>query len=352
MTVAQGYHNLVPTTGLSGPVDTTKPYDPSTLSEKTVLITGGALGLGALFARKWASHGANIIVGDINASEGEALIASLRTDHPKGSHHFVTCDVTSWDSQVTFFKEAARLSPNGAIDVVVANAGINLPPANQAFDNPTPSKSDPDAPREPSTKTIAVNITGLTYTTHLGMFWLPRNGKQDGTTGASAKDRCILLIGSVAGVVHFPGQSPYTMSKHAVTGLFRAMRATAYMSHRVRLNMLCPYFVSESNMLPRLGEAALLGGSAGGARLDDVVDAATRLVADEGVVGRALLVGPAVADEERGVTQKVAAWDVYAEDYKDCEAFVWRWVRILNTVEAARGWFGWVRDCFGIMTRR
>uniref|UniRef100_L2FNQ8 Bacilysin biosynthesis oxidoreductase bacc n=1 Tax=Colletotrichum fructicola (strain Nara gc5) TaxID=1213859 RepID=L2FNQ8_COLFN len=294
MTVAQGYHNLIPTTGLSEPVDTTKPYDPSTLSSKTVLITGGALGIGAAFAREWASHGANIIIGDINASDGEALIASLRTSHPNASHHFVNCDVTSWESQVNFFKEAARLSPNGAIDIPVA------------------SKSDPDAPSEPSTKTIAVNITGVSYTTNLGMFWLPRNGKR-ANDSSKPKDRCVLLIGSIAGVVHLPGQTPYCMSKHAVTGLFRAMRATAYMSHGVRLNMLCPYFISDSNMFPRAGEAALLGGGAGGARFGDI------------------------KDEENGVEDEVAAWDVYAEDYKDCEAFVWRWVRLMNTVEMAKG---------------
>ncbi|KAJ0354602.1 hypothetical protein COL154_000507 [Colletotrichum chrysophilum] len=351
MTVAQGYHNLIPTTGLSEPVDTTKPYDPSTLSSKTVLITGGALGIGAAFAREWASHGANIIIGDINASDGEALIASLRTSHPNASHHFVNCDVTSWESQVNFFKEAARLSPNGAIDIVVANAGVNHVGHNSTFDKPVASKSDPDAPSEPSTKTIAVNITGVSYTTNLGMFWLPRNGKR-ANDSSKPKDRCVLLIGSIAGVVHLPGQTPYCMSKHAVTGLFRAMRATAYMSHGVRLNMLCPYFISDSNMFPRAGEAALLGGGAGGARFGDVVDAATRLVADEGVIGRALLVGPKIKDEENAVEDEVAAWDVYAEDYKDCEAFVWRWVRLMNTVEMAKGWVGWVRDCFGILTRR
>ncbi|TDZ21377.1 5'-hydroxyaverantin dehydrogenase [Colletotrichum orbiculare MAFF 240422] len=350
MTIDAGYHNLVPATGLSEPVDTTKPYDPSALAGKTVLLTGGALGLGAAFAREWASHGANLVIGDINTSEGESLVAALRTNHPNGSHHFVTCDVTSWGSQVAFFKEAARLSPDGKIDVVVANAGINLSGANHSFDNPSRSKEDPDAPAEPSTKTIAVNITGLTYTTHLGMFWLPRNGQRDDTR--AVRDRCILLIGSIAGIVHLPGQSPYCMSKHAVTGLFRAMRATAYLTHRVRFNMLCPYFINQSNIFPGAAEAVFLGGSAGGATFGDVVDAATRLVADEGVIGRALLVGPKISDEERGVHDKIAAWDVYAEDYKDCEAFVWRWVRIMNTVEAARGWFGWVRDCFGIAFRR
>ncbi|OHF03526.1 short chain dehydrogenase [Colletotrichum orchidophilum] len=356
MTVAQGYHNLVPVTNLSPPVDTTQPYDPSTLSGKTVLVTGGALGLGAAFAREWASHGANIIIGDINPSAGEALVAALRAENPKGgSHHFVTCDVTSWDSQVSFFKEGARLSPSGVIDVVVANAGINEPGANQRFEMPETSRTDLDAPREPSTRTIDVNVTGLSYTTHLALFWLPRNGV--------SRDRCLVLVGSVAGVGHFPGQAPYTMSKHAVTGLFRAMRGTAYIRHGIRLNMVCPYFVSGSQMFPGVAEAVLLGGGAGGAAFGDVVDATTRLVADEGIVGRALLVGPGLdamgareEGEEGGTVGgvkkgKVAVWDVYAEDYKDCEAFVWRWIRIMNTVEYLRGWTGWIGDAFSILTR-
>ncbi|KAK1965244.1 short chain dehydrogenase [Colletotrichum sublineola] len=341
MTVAQGYHNLVPVTKLSPPVDTTQPYDTSTLSGKTVLITGGALGLGAAFAREWASHGANVIVGDINGSVGETLVAALRTENPKGSYHFVTCDVTSWDSQVAFFKESARLSPNGAIDVVVANAGVNDPGANHRFESPSALQTDPDAPGKPSSAIIDVNITGLSYTTHLALFWLPRNG--------ASRDRCLIFVGSIAGVGHFPGQSPYTMSKHAVTGLFRSLRATAHLCHGIRLNMICPYFVSGSNMFRAPTEAAFMSGGAGAARFDDVVDATTRLVADEGIVGRALLVGPPVADGEGA--EKVAVWDVYAEDYMDCETFVWRWIRMLNTIEHVKGWGGLVGDVFSILTR-
>ncbi|CCF42250.1 AdhA protein, partial [Colletotrichum higginsianum] len=178
MTVAQGHHNLVSVTRLSPPVDTTQPYDPSTLSGKT-----------------WASHGANIILGDVNPSAGEALVATLRAENPKGSHHFVACDVTSWDSQVAFFKEGARLSPDGAVDVVVANAGINDPAANHRFESPVPSATDPDAPTEPSNRIIDVNVTGLSYTAHLALFWLPRNGP--------SRDRCLVFVGSVAGVHHF-----------------------------------------------------------------------------------------------------------------------------------------------------
>ncbi|KAJ3502863.1 hypothetical protein NM208_g16636 [Fusarium decemcellulare] len=148
------YHDLTETTRMSPPVDTSLPYDASSLAGKTILITGGALGLGANFARYWASHGANLMIGDINAEAGQQLVAELRTQYPKAAHHFFDCDVTDWDSQVAFFKAAASASPHGGIDIVVANAGINDPKANRHFENPKALDSDPDSPCKPNTKTI------------------------------------------------------------------------------------------------------------------------------------------------------------------------------------------------------
>lgn len=40
------------------------------------------------------------------------------------SHTFIKCNVASWDAQVAMFKHAINASPNGGIDIVVANAGI------------------------------------------------------------------------------------------------------------------------------------------------------------------------------------------------------------------------------------
>lgn len=35
------------------------------------------------------------------------------------------CDVTRWEDQLAVFKEAALFSPNGKVDIVIANAGID-----------------------------------------------------------------------------------------------------------------------------------------------------------------------------------------------------------------------------------
>lgn len=91
-------------------------------------------------------------------------------------------------------------------------------------------------------------------------------------------------------------------------------------------------------------------------RPEDVVDAATRLVADTRIVGRALVIGPKIKvdDEWQLVAQKseegkeVAVWECYADDFQEVEAFTARFVRLLNEVERGRGWYGWVADMVSV----
>ena len=104
------------------------------------------------------------------------------------------------------------------------------------------------------------------------------------------RDRHLLLIGSIASLYPIPGQSLYGASKHAVLGLFRCLRATCF-QHGIRVSMLAPYFAETSrHMVTPAARAILSGGSL--AEVDDVVEAATRFMADPRVVGRALAIAP------------------------------------------------------------
>src|SRR5690349_16426444 len=158
----------------SPPVDLTKPYDTATLSGKSILITGGASGFGAAFARHWARHGAHIFIGDVNDAAGEELVAELRAISPEEAegvgrncqHFYFHCDVTSWDDQVRLFKSAIAASPTKGIDCVVAGAGIV--DLSSAFDEPKRRVgADDDEPAEPKLKVVEVNLKGVMYTTHL-----------------------------------------------------------------------------------------------------------------------------------------------------------------------------------------
>ncbi|CAK7215306.1 hypothetical protein SBRCBS47491_002437 [Sporothrix bragantina] len=365
----------------SAPIDPKAPYDTASVAGKTILITGGASGFGAAMARRWAALGAHLAIGDINDKDGEALVAELRTTTPGGEyHHYVHCDVTSWESQSAFFKAAVEHSADKCIHVVVPNAGVadtNSPANMRGFENPAPFRDangvvdESQGPRAPRMPVFDVNVTGVLYTTHLAMYWLPRN---DG------KDRHILFLSSVAGMISLPGQALYTMSKHAVTGLFRALRGTSHVHNGMRINMLCPYFVA-TPIMPTSGVRLLAG--AGMATVDDVVEAGTRFVADEKIAGRALVIGPkmlvkalndkAVGGEdnnsgfdiiasEDGSIQVVgvptpeqtaagedqAIWECYADDFEKSEAFVSRYVRLLNVLTLVRGWAGFFSDLYSI----
>jgi NAD(P)-dependent dehydrogenase (short-subunit alcohol dehydrogenase family) len=176
-----GDRNIVDIIQQSQPVDTTKPYDPSWVAGKTILITGGASGFGEGFSRHWALNGANIVIGDINDARGEALVEEMRKSTENQHHHYVHCDVTNWQSQVDLFHTAIKLSPSGGIDSVVANAGIAE--GKILFDQP--KGLDADEPPKPNWKCFEVNMVGVMYTAHLAIFYLPQEstvceGERDG----------------------------------------------------------------------------------------------------------------------------------------------------------------------------
>jgi NAD(P)-dependent dehydrogenase (short-subunit alcohol dehydrogenase family) len=163
--------SLVEAIRQSKPVDTSEPYDPAWVGGKTILITGGASGFGEGFFRKWATNGANVIIGDINDKRGEAIVEEVRRETGNKNHHYLHCNVTDWQSQVDFFHKAIKLSVHGGIDAVVANAGITE--GYPKFEEP--SGLDADAPPKPNLKCFDVNLVGVLYTAHLALFYLPRN---------------------------------------------------------------------------------------------------------------------------------------------------------------------------------
>jgi NAD(P)-dependent dehydrogenase (short-subunit alcohol dehydrogenase family) len=376
----------------SPPLDLSSPLkiDPAFIRGKTIVITGGASGFGAGFFKQWASHGANVIIGDINASAGEQLVAEVRREtnnNNNNNHHFIHLDVTSWKSQVDFFREAVRLSPHRGIDVVVANAGINDSKDAAAFEKPLVDyENDPDPP-PPRFRTLDVNLTGVLYTTHLALFYLERNPGSKPCSSTSPpyeRDRHLILLGSIAGLYPLVTQTPYSVSKHGVLGLFRCMRITAPIMHGVRVNMLCPYFIDTPIL--EVGVRVMLAGGAMGLT-EDVVQAATVFVSRPDIIGRAVVVGPKVkvrvpidqdglsslagADgvpqiedllemidpaknartEENGVIQERAIWEVYADDFEQVDLFTHRIVNVLNSVAAVKGWYGYAADIVAALRR-
>ncbi|KAL5113264.1 hypothetical protein ACEQ8H_008870 [Pleosporales sp. CAS-2024a] len=337
----------------SPPIDVRVPYQAHWVSGKVILITGGASGFGAAFVRHWAQHGATVVVGDINVAKGDALCRAVNKELTGPNKvHFVECDVADWQSQVNLFKEAVRLSPHGGLDTVVANAGIAGDDALQRGKN-----LDAAEPPPPNLKIHDVNSTGVLYTTHLAYFHLPRNPGSsdcsiDSDPATRTRDRHLLLLGSMASLAPIAIQPQYGASKHAVLGLFRSLRCTSSLQG-VRINMLLPYFI-DTPIVTTGARFVLAGGAMG--QMEDVVDAATRMVADSRILGRSLAIGPKmhVRQKDNGEWELVtpgtpdsleaACFEPYADDWEDADAFDRNLVKLLNLVQRGRGWSGWAKD--------
>lgn len=90
------------------------------LQGKVALVSGGATGIGAAVARRFAREGAAIVFGDINEQAGAALEQEITASG--GTARFVLLDVTDrgqWKAAID-----ATVQAHGRLDVLVNNAGI------------------------------------------------------------------------------------------------------------------------------------------------------------------------------------------------------------------------------------
>ena len=342
----------------SPPLDIRNIIDDSWVKNKTIIITGGASGFGEGFLRRWAAAGATVVIGDVNVKRGDKLIRELRKETGNAQLHFVHCDVTDWQSQVNLFREALRLSPHGGIDTVVANAGI----ASKSDIFVEQEGLEMTNPPPPDLAVLDVNLTGVVYTSYLAFYHLQRNpdsrpADPNCDPGQTQRDRHLLLISSVAGLVSLPGLALYGAAKHAVVGLYRCLRATSF-SHGVRVNLICPYFM-DTPLLTTASRVILAGGLLG--HPEDVVEAATRFAADPRVVGRAVSVGPKLTVEQSedgewklanpnsssGVEK--AIWEIYLHDFEEADIFQRRLIGIINRKVENRGLTGVVVDLAGAL---
>ncbi|MBM3595692.1 MAG: SDR family NAD(P)-dependent oxidoreductase, partial [Alphaproteobacteria bacterium] len=90
------------------------------LAGKTVLVTGGAKGIGRAIARAFAAEKANVVVADIDGKAAGETAAELRA--AGGSAEGVQLDVTK---RADVFAAVGKIvERTGGIDVLINNAGI------------------------------------------------------------------------------------------------------------------------------------------------------------------------------------------------------------------------------------
>lgn len=278
--VPPGVKKLVPETP---PTNFNSLFDASDLKGKSVLITGGASGIGLACARSIALQGAFITIADIQVEDGVAAAKEIFS--AGGKVGFVVCDVTNYESQAAAFKSAIEFG-NGSIDIVIPCAGVIREQSLYDMVSSTePSLNS--TPPEPAFTGVDVNLRGVYYTSYLALHYFKLPPPED----ATPCKKSLVLISSLAGYLGYPYSTTYSMSKFRVRGILYGIRETANEAG-IRVNIIAPWYIETP--MTTIEEPGLNGQTAmlGCAPMENVVDAVVRCAADETVAMRSVMVMP------------------------------------------------------------
>ncbi|MBT8459626.1 MAG: SDR family oxidoreductase [Boseongicola sp.] len=184
---------------------------------RRVLVTGGASGIGARIAERFAELGDAVAICDANASSVAAFAEAnptIRTGVADVS------DGASMDAYLTSIENAW-----GGVDIVFANAGTGGPAARIE-----------DIALDDWKSCIAVNLDGAFLTCR----WAARlmRAQQSGL---------IVLTSSTSGQWGHPHRSPYAAAKWGILGLMKTL-AMELGPAGVRVNAICPGAVEGDRM--------------------------------------------------------------------------------------------------------
>jgi len=181
------------------------------LSEKRVLITGGAAGIGAATAARFLKEGSRVVVMD----RDDAAIDRMKSELPEITG-FLQADVSDPDDVGRVFEELHALL--GGLDILINNAGISL---RHSFMDISPAQW-----RE----VIDTNLNGVFFV-----------AQQAARLMLAGEGGVILNMGSTNALVGYHYYADYNASKAGVLALSRSMALE--LAPRVRVNAVCPGFI-------------------------------------------------------------------------------------------------------------
>lgn len=191
---------------------------------RTVLITGGGIGIGRATAKAFAALGDHVVVTDILEAEGKAVVEEIEA--AGGSAEFLALDVRSTGRADAVVADVE--ARHGGIDVVVANAGI--------------------AHRVPLAR-LDDDKWDLTFDIDLkGIFRVVRAALPGMRT---RKSGAVVALSSIMGVAYgWDEHVHYSSAKAGVVGLVRGL-AVEVARDGVRVNGVAPGYIRTAQLLSK-----------------------------------------------------------------------------------------------------
>lgn len=183
------------------------------MRDRTVIVTGGAQGIGRAIAERLASEGANVMIGDVN-QEGAAMTALAITENGWTARS-LSVDVSERNSVRRLVE--TTVAEYGRLDVMFNNAGFNKP------------EKFLDITEETWHRIMDVNALGVLFGTQEAAMQMISQG-----TGGK-----IINTASIASRQGFPAFAPYCASKAAVLSITQS-GARALAEHGITVNGFAP----------------------------------------------------------------------------------------------------------------
>lgn len=190
------------------------------ISRKTILITGGAGGIGKLMASRFlAKKAAHVVLWDINEEALNKTVAEFKRD---GYHQ-----VSAYKVDVANTKEVEKTATetmleHGAVDILINNAGIV--PGKKLFSEHSAIDID---------RTININTSAVMHVTRVFMPDMLRR-----------KAGHIVNIASASSYIGNPNMSVYAASKWALLGWSESLRLEMETEKTgIQITAICPSYI-------------------------------------------------------------------------------------------------------------
>ena len=181
------------------------------LENKIAIITGGAAGIGAATAEKFATEGAKVVIWDLDETRGTALAAKLGATFAKvNTANYAEIEAAAKNVFEQF----------GRIDILINNVGITR--------DSTLKKMTPEQWQQ----VIDVNLTGVFYCTKIISEYMLQNNYGR-----------IVNASSVVGIYGNFGQTNYVATKAGLIGMTKTL-ARELGRKGITVNAIAPGFIA------------------------------------------------------------------------------------------------------------